>query len=222
MDTRIRSLAHSDRVYRAVKARVIACEFPQGRRIFLEPVAKSLGVSTTPVREALNRLAAEDLVIKAPRKGFTTLRLTRQRLIGHYDITRLLLTHELARLDAQTRRALPEYEPIATVLHKVTRRDIADAGVLAVYTGEIFTAIASLGENADIVGAIGRANDRLHYVRMLECQLLPQVQKDLVLLCELLLARRCKDLMTAIHDYHDTRTALLPELLELARKRSRP
>jgi hypothetical protein len=47
------------------------------------------------------------------------------------------------------------------------------------------------------------------------------VQGDLVLLCELLLARRCKDLLTAIHDYHDTRIALLPELLALARKRNR-
>jgi DNA-binding GntR family transcriptional regulator len=222
MDTRIRSHAASDRVYHAVKARVIACEFVPGRRIFLEPVAESLGVSTTPVREALNRLAAEDLVIKAPRKGFIARRLTRQQLIGHYDITRLLLTHELTRLDARKRRALPEFEPIATVLHKLRRHAITDFHALAAYTGDVFTGIASLGDNADIVDAIGRANDRLHYVRMLECQLLPQVQSDLVRLCELLLARRCRDLSKAIHDYHDTRIALLPELLELARKRNEP
>ncbi len=222
MDTRIRSHAASDRVYRAVKARVIAGEFQQGRRIYLEPVAERLGVSTTPVREALNRLAAEDLVIKAPQKGFFALRLTRQRLIGHYDITRLLLTHELAWLDPQKRRALPEFEPVVGVLHKLRRHVITDFHALATYTGDIFTGIASLGENADIVSAVRRANDRLHYMRMLECQLLPQVQSDLVLLCELLLAARCEVLLKTIHDYHDTRIALLPELLKLAQKRNDP
>lgn len=222
MDTRIRSHAASDRVYHAVKARVIACEFSPGRRIYLEPVAEMLGVSTTPVREALNRLAAEDLVIKAPRKGFIALRLRRQRLIGHYDITRLLLTHELARLDAAKRRALPEFEPIVSVLHKLRRHAITDFHALATYTGDVFTGIASLGENADIVEAIGRANDRLHYVRMLECQLLPELQSELVLLCELLLAGRCEVLLKTIHDYHDARIEMLPELLELAQKRNDP
>lgn len=219
MDTRVASLARSERVYAAVKARVIACEFPQGQRIMLEPVARSLGVSTTPVREAMNRLAAEELVIKAPCKGFVALRLTRQRLSGHYDITRLLLTHTLERLDTQTRRTLPVFEPIATALHRLNRRHLTDDRVLAACTGEMFLAIAKLGTNADIVCAIRRANDRLHYPRTLECRLLPEVQEELVRLCELLLARRCDDLLRGIHDYHDTRIALQSPLLELAQQR---
>jgi DNA-binding GntR family transcriptional regulator len=212
------SKATGNRVYQAIKARLVAYEFPQGQRIYLEPIAAELGVSTTPVREALNRLAAEDLVIKASQKGFIAMHLNRDRLRGHYELTRLLLTHELEGLNAAKRRKLPEFEPIAGVLYKLNRRAISDANTLAAYTGEIFVHIGSLGENADLIDSIGRANDHLHYIRTIECHFLQDVQNELRRLCELLLASRCKELLQAIHDYHDTRIDLLPKLLEFARR----
>lgn len=212
------SKATGKRVYQAIKARLVAYEFPQGRRIYLEPIAAELGVSTTPVREALNRLAAEDLVIKALQKGFTAMRLNSDRLRGYYELTRLLLTHELEGLDAARRRMLPGFEPIAGILYKLKRRAISDANTLAAYTGEIFVHIGSLGDNADLIDSIGRANDHLYYIRTIECHFLPDVQSELVRLCELLLASRCKELLQAIHGHHDTRIALLPELFEAARR----
>ena len=210
--------ADGNRVYQAIKASIVACDFPQGRRIYLEPIADDLGVSTTPVREALNRLAAEDLVIKAPNKGFIALRLSADNLLGHYELTRLLLAHELNRLDAAARQELPGFEPIAGVLYKLNRRAVCNVNALAAYTGEIFTHIASLGENADVVSAVGRANDHLYYVRTVECHFLQDVHSELVLLCESLLAAHCEKLLQSIHRYHDTRIQLLPELLEFIRR----
>lgn len=209
-----------DRVHQAIKARAVAYDFPQGRRIYLEPLARELGVSTTPVREALNRLAAEDLVIKAPHKGFIAMTLSRHRLLGHYELTRLLLVHELEGLDAEARRKLSEFEPIAGVLYKLNRREVYPADLLASYTGEIFEHMASLGRNADVVASIGRANDHLYYLRTIECGVLPDAHGELVRLCELLLAARCEDLLQAIDAYHDTRISQLPELLEIARRQA--
>src|SRR5690606_37968654 len=160
------------------------------------------GVSTTPVREALNRLVAEDLVIKAPRKGFVAIRLSKENLLGYYELTRLLLVKELEGLDAAERQKLPGCEPIAGVLFKLNRRAISDVSTLAGYTGEVFYHIASLGGNFQVIRSIGRANDHLYYIRTLEGRHLENVQSELVLLCELLLAGRHMDLVKGLRLYH--------------------
>ncbi len=212
------SEAAGERVYQELKARVISYEFPQGERIYLEPIASSLGVSTTPVREALNRLAAEALVIKAPRKGFFSMTLSEDNLVGHYELTRLLLTHELGRLQPSARRKLSECEPVARILRKLNQRQITDADVLASYTGQLFSCIASLSENVSVRLSIDTANDHLHFIRTLECQHWEHAQSELMCMCELLLAGECDEMIAAVHEYHDQRLGLLPSLLELLQR----
>lgn len=214
--------AAGDHVYHSIKACVIAYKFRQGQRIYLEPIAADLKVSTTPVREALNRLAAEDLVIKAPRKGFIAMRLCEENLLQHYDLTRLLLVHELEDVSSspEARSKLAEFEPIANVLYKLNRSTITNVDTLAIYSGEIFSHIASLGENAYVTRAVGRANDHLHYIRSVECHHFQDVHRELVLMCELLLGGHCEDLLDALNDYFSRRIELLPELLDLIGRRT--
>lgn len=209
--------ASGNRIYQAVKARAVRYEFPEGRRILLEPLADQLRVSTTPVREALNRLAAEGLVVKAPRKGFVALSLDTDRLKDHYRLIRLLLAHELGGLSEESLRRLPEFEPIADLLRKLNRRPLTNVETLAMYTGELFIRLAALSENADVVEAIDRANDQLFFIRTVECRLLDGIHEELIRHCELVLAGRCDDLIKAIHEYHRKRLDLLPRLLKRAR-----
>lgn len=212
------SEAAGERVYQEIKARVISYDFPQGERIYLEPIANSLGVSTTPVREALNRLAAEALVIKAPRKGFFSMTLSEDNVVGHYELTRLLLSHELEKLQPTARRKLTECEPVARVLNKLNLRPVTDANVLAAYTAEVFVRIASLSENSSVILSIATANDHLHFIRTLECQHMEHAKSEIACMCELLLAGHCDELIAAIHEYHDRRLELLPALLDVLRR----
>lgn len=204
----------ADRVYLAIKARVVAYGFEQGERIYLDPIAKALGVSTMPVRDAMNRLAAERLVITEPLKGFIAISLSEENLTGQYELTRSLLTVGLDRLEPPARRKLAECEPIAVILNKLDRCLLSNAISLAHYTGELFALIASLTEKPAVALAINRANDHLYYVRTLECQRLTNVQDELAYFCELLLANRCEELASAIHVYVDRRIALLPALVD--------
>jgi DNA-binding GntR family transcriptional regulator len=205
-----------DRVYHAIKARVIAYEFPQGERIYLDPLAADLGVSTTPVREAMNRLAAKDLVIKAPRKGFFALTLSPENLAGNYELTRLLLTHELEGLDEALRRRLPQYEPIAAILNKLKRPQKPGIEALTRYTAETFLAIGAMRKHPHVIEPIGNANDHLYYIRTLECRHFGNVINELGNLCELVLADRCKELVAEIGAYYEKRLSLLPRLIEFA------
>jgi DNA-binding GntR family transcriptional regulator len=166
----------------------------------------------------MNRLAEEDLVIRAPRKGFIAMSLSGDNLLGYYELTRLLLVKELEGLDAAAWQKLIEFEPIAGVLYKLNRRVLSDVNTLAAYTGDVFSDLASLGKNAHVVRSIRHANDHLYYIRTVECRHLENVQSELRLLCELLLAGRGEQLLQAIRSYHDKRIEMLSTLLDLGRQ----
>lgn len=203
-----------ERVYETIKARVIAYEFPEGKRIYIDRIAAQLGVSTTPVREALNRLAARNLVIKAPRKGFIAMTLSEANLRGHYWLIRILLTHEIEMLDPQVLRDLSQHEPVARILTRLQRSRPQDVGALVRCTAGIFAHMGSLRKNAMVVHSIDIANDHLHYIRTIECRHLDDVAGELIAFCELLLAGRREELIAAIDRYHDRRVVLLPELMK--------
>jgi DNA-binding GntR family transcriptional regulator len=58
-----------DHVYAAIRTRIIDGDLPRGSRLHQEDLAAELGVSRTPVREALRRLAAEGLVQMQTNRG---------------------------------------------------------------------------------------------------------------------------------------------------------
>jgi DNA-binding GntR family transcriptional regulator len=60
----------SDRVYAQLKRMLLMGEFALNVRLGEERIAASVGVSRTPVREALMRLHAEGLVQRAPDTGY--------------------------------------------------------------------------------------------------------------------------------------------------------
>ncbi len=202
-----------DAVYLAIRARVIAYEFAQGKRIIMARLADELGVSTWPIRDAMKRLAAEGLVIKAPHKGFIAMSLTGDRVLEQYELTRLYLSQSAKRIDTVAHPRLSEYEPLATVLNGLKRRTLSDAKALAIYTSEVFCQLALLTGSSELARAIERTNDHLYYIRTLECRHLNSVQTELICFCQLVLARQCEELVSLINDYHDQRIALLPMLL---------
>lgn len=62
--------ALTDRVYEAIRERIVEQAYAPSQRLRTQELAANLGVSATPVREALNRLASERLVISTPHRGF--------------------------------------------------------------------------------------------------------------------------------------------------------
>jgi DNA-binding GntR family transcriptional regulator len=61
----------TEQVYSALKASIINDDFAAGERLVIDQLAQDLKVSATPVREALARLAGEDLVSVEPYVGYT-------------------------------------------------------------------------------------------------------------------------------------------------------
>lgn len=66
----------SDDVARVVRRRIFHGTYPAGGYLRLDQLAADLGISVTPVREALLNLRAEGLLVQHPRRGFMVLEVT--------------------------------------------------------------------------------------------------------------------------------------------------
>lgn len=69
--------------------------YEAGARIFPQRLTADLGVSMTPVREALQLLSAEGLIVSSPRRGFTVVDLSDSDLA---DLVTLRVEPELVAL----------------------------------------------------------------------------------------------------------------------------
>jgi len=65
-------------VARLIRRRIFDGTYPAGKYIRLEQLADELGISVTPVREALFGLRTEGLLTQQPRRGFLVLPVTRR------------------------------------------------------------------------------------------------------------------------------------------------
>jgi DNA-binding GntR family transcriptional regulator len=75
-----------DDVYRAIRDAILDRRFPPRTRLNVEELASQLGVSLTPVRSAIQLLAAEGLVDVHSRSGTFVASLTRRDLEETFDI----------------------------------------------------------------------------------------------------------------------------------------
>lgn len=80
-------------VYRNVRQRIISGEYPGGAHLSTESLAASLGVSRTPVREALRRLQVEGLVKQHANRGAFVASWTRDDVDEVFNLRILLESH---------------------------------------------------------------------------------------------------------------------------------
>ncbi len=114
-DASLRPASVVDGVYDSIYERLMSLAIAPGSRIPIDVIARDLGVSQTPVREALSRLEREGLVHKAHLIGYSaTPQLSRKQFEDLFNF-RLLVEPEGARLAAlnMTPAALAHIEEIA-------------------------------------------------------------------------------------------------------------
>ena len=114
-----------DLAYAAIRERIVAGTLVRGARVHQEDLAVELGVSRTPVREALRRLAAEGLVEMRTNRGARVADLDRSGMRAAYD-ARLVIEPGAARLAAARRPA----EPLRR-MHEALSRQRRGGGVHA-------------------------------------------------------------------------------------------
>jgi DNA-binding GntR family transcriptional regulator len=145
-------------VYRALLDDIRAGRIQPGDRIREEDIAKSLGVSRTPVREALQQLQARRLVEMAPGRGIVVVKLSTQQVMQLYAM-REVLEGAAARFAAQY--ALPPEVSIMEELLTEFERAADDAERLAKINYALHRTIYEAARNPYMHEALNNLEDAL-------------------------------------------------------------
>jgi GntR family carbon starvation induced transcriptional regulator len=101
-----------------LKRAIIRCEFEPGSRLKVETLSKMLGLSSSPIREALNRLAQEGVVDAEENRGFWVPTLSEA---GFRDITRMRCLLEGEALKEAIEKGGDEWEAdILAAFHRLS------------------------------------------------------------------------------------------------------
>lgn len=123
-----------DVVFNTLRQAILTGELKPGERLMEIHLADRLGVSRTPIREAIRKLELEGLVIMIPRKGAQVARITEKNLKDVLEVRRALevLAAKLAcdRMDEDTKKELKNAcEDFAVVIKRNNTKDITEADV---------------------------------------------------------------------------------------------
>ena len=166
-------------LYEQLRTAVICYQLLPQQHLQVMNLARRLGVSTTPVRETLNRLYAEGLLAFEPNKGFSIKPLDPREMIEAYQCNFLILKHAIeanaAKLETIT------IEPPVDALGE--QHAEAAAKPYASFVENLYVDIALLSDNRLMVEIVRRCNARTHYVRFLdlkEPKTLARVHRDVL------------------------------------------
>ncbi len=79
-----------EKIYAHLKRMIIERQFALGEKIQPERLAREIGVSRTPVVNALKRLAAEHIVQCVARRGMFVARVSKRELVGLFEVREAL------------------------------------------------------------------------------------------------------------------------------------
>ena len=86
-----------EKIYHHLRTKLLAGEFPPGTRLDYKKISVEMGVSTTPVREAMGKLGSEGLVELVPRAGAIVRKLGAQEAVQLYGVREAIETYAAAR-----------------------------------------------------------------------------------------------------------------------------
>lgn len=158
-----------EEVYNAIYAQLMSREIAPGGRISVDRLVRELGVSQTPIREALSRLEAEGLVVKTHLIGYSAAnQMDRARLEQLYELRLLLEPHAAARAAlSMTEDARVALVRLATEMEAVTDETVAEAyGRFAQLDGQFHDLIAHAGGNELIQETLASLHTHVHLFRL--------------------------------------------------------
>ena len=123
-----------DVVFNTLRQAILTGELKPGERLMEIHLADRLGVSRTPIREAIRKLELEGLVVMIPRKGAQVAKITEKNLKDVLEVRRALdtLAVRLAckRMDDTYKKQLREAcDEFAKVVKCSNTKDITEADV---------------------------------------------------------------------------------------------
>jgi len=167
-----------DRAHRALKTRLLTGEFPINVRLGEERLASMIGVSRTPIREALKRLHSEGLVALHLDGGYQPV-VPDVTVMRHlYEVRAGLELQALQRPGRMGTRHDPAViEPLRDKWRQLSLEPTPDPDPSFVLLDESFhITLAEAAANDVAVGFLRQVNERIRLVRMHDFLQQPRIE----------------------------------------------
>ena len=200
-----------------MRARILDNEWPPGHQALEQALALELGVSRTPVREALIRLHNEGLIEVVPRHGMRVLPVSPVDMAEIYAIL-TSLESLAAELAARRRPSAPELAPLEAACREMEAALAADDLDAWARADERFhLQLVSLCGNRRLAEVVVNFWERAHRARMVTLRMRPRPTNSTREHRAVMKAIRAGDATAAgaLHRAHRERGALeLTEILK--------
>lgn len=157
-----------DEVYDSLYSQLMSHKIAPGSRISIDHLVRELGVSHTPIREALSRLEAQGLVVKTHLIGYSAAnQIDEARLSQLYDL-RLLLEPFAAGEAAikMSGEALGQLRALDARMHEIDSGGREAYGSFATLDGQFHDLIAQGSGNELVHEALARLHTHVHLFRL--------------------------------------------------------
>lgn len=208
--------SHADRAYEALRRLVLDNVLPAGEQLLEQEAALKLGMSRTPVREAMQRLARDGMVEIRPRHGMRVLPISADDMAEIYD---LLYGLESTAAEIVAERGVSTAQ-LSTLEKAVADMDTAlaadDLESWAAADERFHLLLVELTGNRRLIEAVATYWDQAHRVRVATLRLRPRPARSNEDHRALVEAVRARDSKKAreVHSEHRKRSGkMLVQLL---------
>ncbi|MDQ0471052.1 GntR family transcriptional regulator [Labrys wisconsinensis] len=214
----LRDPGKSDHVYSALKRLVTNGRFRPGEKLGIRKLADDLGVSTTPVREGLIRLALEEFILTFPSEGFFTKPFDVEEAKADLE-----LVFMIEKYGIEANIAHFTLDGLRNPLNEISGDPGNDISKLVLFLEQLTRRLSGLSGNEKATRVADRTNERLHYIRLVELERPANRHEILTSTGQLIeqLLKRCSDEAVALlHHALERQVRCLPEIVNEANGRA--
>lgn len=169
-----------DVVFNTLRQAILRGELKPGTRLMEIQLANKLGVSRTPIREAIRKLELEGLVLMTPRKGAEVAEITEKNMLDVLEVRKAL--EELAAKLACDRISEAQIEEMRRI-QKMFAESLGKADVteIAEIDEKFHDVIFAATDNQRLISLLNNLREqmyrfRIEYLKMPECY--PQLIRE--------------------------------------------
>jgi DNA-binding GntR family transcriptional regulator len=168
-----------ERVYDELKLMAMTYSLKPGRRLNEIELSKQLGVSRTPLREALSRLNTEGFIRFTPGQGFYNRELNQKEVFDLYELRKAIEIHGIRLAIRHAKDG--DIAALQTFLQETGPEDGDRTPRELVKLDETFhERLMEMSENRELVRVLRNVNERVQFVRWIamEPASRPRTQKE--------------------------------------------
>lgn len=154
-----------DVVFNTLRQAILRGEMEPGERLMEIQLAQKLGVSRTPIREAIRKLELEGLVIMIPRKGAEVAHITEKDM---RDVLEVRCTLEELAVELACKHVTPEYIAELRAANKIFESAIVSRDLMSIVDADVqfHDVIYSMTGNARLIQIINKLREQMYRYRL--------------------------------------------------------